>query len=60
LAYKLIEAAQIGWRSVKAPHLVALVRAGATFHKSKLLERPVDLTSKTSPAASSAAIEEVA
>ena len=42
------------------PHLVALVRAGATFHKGKLLERPVDLRSKTSPAASSAAMEEVA
>jgi|SRR6266545_4863312 len=60
MAYKLIEAAQTRWRSVNAPHLVALVRAGATFHKGKFLERPVDLTSKTSPAASSAAIEEVA
>jgi putative transposase len=60
LAYKLIEAAQTGWRSVNALHLVAFVRAGATFHKGKLLERPVDLTSKTSRAASSAAIEEVA
>jgi len=60
MAYKLLEAAQTRWRSVNPPHLVALVRAGATFHKGKLLERPVDLTSKTSAAAASAAIEEVA
>ena len=33
MAYKLIEAAQDRWRSVKAPHLVALVRAGAKFDK---------------------------
>jgi hypothetical protein len=25
-------------------HLVALVRAGAVFHKGKLLERPIDIT----------------
>jgi putative transposase len=29
MAYKLIEAAQERWRSVNAPHLVALVRAGS-------------------------------
>ena len=44
MAYKLIEAAQTRWRAVNAPHLVALVRAGAFFHKGKLLERPVDIT----------------
>jgi putative transposase len=44
MAYKLIEAAQARWRAVNAPHLVALVRAGATFHKGKLLERPIDIT----------------
>ena len=44
MAYKLIEAAQSHWRAVNAPHLVALVRAGAVFHKGKLLERPVDIT----------------
>jgi len=27
---------------VNAPHLVALVRAGATFEKGKLVERPDD------------------
>jgi hypothetical protein len=31
MAFKLIEAAQGRWRAVNAPHLVALVRAGATF-----------------------------
>jgi putative transposase len=44
MAYKLINAAQARWRAVNAPHLVALVRAGAVFHKGKLLERPVDIT----------------
>jgi len=44
MAYKLIDAAQARWRAVNAPHLVALVRAGAVFHKGKLLERPVEIT----------------
>lgn len=44
MAYKLIDAAQARWRSVNAPHLVALVRAGAVFHKGKLLERPTNIT----------------
>ena len=48
MAYKLIDAAQARWRVVNAPHLVALVRAGATFHKGKLLERPTDITPDTS------------
>ena len=49
MAYKLIEAAQSRWRAVNAPQLVALVRAGALFHKGKLLERPVDITPEPSP-----------
>jgi transposase-like protein len=40
MAFKLIEAAQNRWRAVNAPHLVALVRAGATFVNGKLVERP--------------------
>lgn len=40
MAFKLIESAQQRWRAVNAPHLVALVRAGATFTKGKLVERP--------------------
>jgi putative transposase len=40
MAFKLIEAAQDRWRAVNAPHLVALVRAGATFKHGKLVERP--------------------
>jgi transposase-like protein len=39
-AFKLLEAAQHRWRAVNAPHLVALVRAGARFEKGKLVERP--------------------
>jgi putative transposase len=39
MAFKLIESAQARWRAVNAPHLVALVRAGATFEKGKLVER---------------------
>jgi putative transposase len=44
MAYKLIDATQARWRAVNAPHLVALVRAGAIFHKGKVLERPIDIT----------------
>jgi len=40
MAFKLIEAAQDRWRAVNAPHLVALVRAGARFEGGKLVERP--------------------
>ena len=42
MAFKLIEAAQTRWRMVNAPHLVALVRAGARFNNGKLVERPND------------------
>jgi len=42
MAFKLIEAAQGRWRAVNAPHLVALVRAGARFEAGKLVERPDD------------------
>ena len=42
MAFKLIEAAQDRWRAVNTPHLVALVRAGATFKGGKLVERPGD------------------
>jgi transposase-like protein len=40
MAFKLIESAQRRWRAVNAPHLVALVRAGAEFKNGKLVERP--------------------
>jgi putative transposase len=40
MAFKLIESAQARWRAVNAPHLVALVRAGARFQNGKLVERP--------------------
>ena len=40
MAFKLIEAAQDRWRAVDGPHLVALVRAGATFVNGQLVERP--------------------
>jgi hypothetical protein len=40
MAFKLIESAQDRWRAVNAPHLVALVRAGAAFTGGKLIERP--------------------
>jgi putative transposase len=40
MAFKLIESAQARWRAVNAPHLVALVRAGAEFKHGKLVERP--------------------
>lgn len=40
MAFKLIESAQRRWRAVNAPHLVALVRAGARFEKGKLVHQP--------------------
>ena len=50
MAFKLIEAAQHRWRAVNAPHLVALVRAGAPFEHGKLIER-TDLSSPETEAA---------
>ena len=40
VAFKLIESARQRRRAVNAPHLVALVRAGATFSGGQLVERP--------------------
>jgi len=40
MAFKLIEAAEQRWRSVNAPHLVALVRAGTKFEKGVMIEPP--------------------
>jgi putative transposase len=42
VAFKLIESAQARWRAVNAPHLVALVRAGANFENGQLVERADD------------------
>jgi putative transposase len=41
MTFRLIESAQERWRAVNAPHLVALVRAGARFERGVLLEREV-------------------
>lgn len=41
MAFKLIESAQSRWRAVNAPHLVALVRAGAHF-RSRPSRRTTD------------------
>jgi transposase-like protein len=51
MAFKLIEAAQQRWRAVNAPHLVALIRAGARFEHGKLVERPTRDTAATTPTA---------
>lgn len=40
MAFKLIQSAQNRWRTVNAPHLVALVRAGVKFEKGVMVERP--------------------
>ena len=40
MVFKLVESAQTRWRAVNAPHLVALVRAGARFERGHLVERP--------------------
>jgi transposase-like protein len=39
MVFKLVESAQARWRAVNAPHLVALVRAGARFERGHLVER---------------------
>ena len=41
MAFKLIQTAQHRWRAGNASHLVALVRAGATFGRGKLIARDV-------------------
>jgi putative transposase len=56
MAFKLIEAAQARWRAVNAPHLVALVRAGARFEHGNLVERePTEVTPQDAPAKEEAA-----
>ncbi|MCX2971202.1 MULTISPECIES: IS256 family transposase [Streptomyces] len=42
MVFKLVESAQQRWRAVNAPHLVALVRAGARFERGILIERSAD------------------
>jgi transposase-like protein len=37
MAFKLMESPQSRWRAVNAPHLVALVRAGARFERGVLV-----------------------
>jgi putative transposase len=46
MAFKLLTSAQDRCRAVNGPHLVALVRAGATFEKGVLVERPDDAVQK--------------
>ena len=55
--YKLIEAAQSRWHAVNTPHLAALVRNGATFHRGVLLERPFEITRPQPTQSSNAEIE---
>ncbi|MEV6576498.1 IS256 family transposase [Streptomyces sp. NPDC051577] len=43
MVFKLVESAQARWRAVTAPHLVALVRAGARFENGHLVERDESL-----------------
>lgn len=45
MALKLFESAQARWRAVNAPHLVALVRAGARLQKDQLVERAAESSS---------------
>jgi hypothetical protein len=53
MAYKLIEAAQARWRAVNAPHLVALVRAGATFVNGNSSNDPMNTLNPKPPKRSS-------
>jgi len=45
LRVRRLESAQHRWRAVNSAHLVALVRAGATFENGVLVERPDESTS---------------
>lgn len=49
MAFKLLQAAQRRWKAIRAPHLAALVRAGAKFEKGIL----VQTTPETAPVTSS-------
>ena len=42
MAFKLIESAQARWRAVNAPHLVALVRAGARSRRANSSNDPTN------------------
>lgn len=48
MAFKLVESAQARWRKVNAAHLVALVRAGATFRNGELIEHNHEQTEEAS------------
>lgn len=50
MAFKLIESAPDRWRAVNAPHLVALVRAGARVVNGQLVERPDEHAAQRSSA----------
>ncbi|MFE4413086.1 transposase [Streptomyces sp. NPDC056821] len=39
MVFKLVESAQVRWRSITGAHLVPLIRAGATFENGALVER---------------------
>lgn len=52
LAYKLATAAEKRWHKVRAPHLLALVRTGATFRDGRLVTRraaPSDCSADANP-----------
>ncbi len=51
MAFKLIESAQQRWNTVNAPHLVALVRAGAVFKNGVLVEPDKERPGEASEAA---------
>ncbi len=47
MAFKLIASAQTRWRAINAPHILVLVRVGATFNNGKLVEQPQEPTDQT-------------
>ena len=53
MAFKLIEAAQDRWRAVNAPHLVALVRAGASSRPASSSNDPTNTLNPKPPKRSS-------
>ncbi len=49
MAFKLIMSAKDRWRAVNAPHVVALVQAGANVVNGALVERPEDPQAAETP-----------
>jgi hypothetical protein len=60
MAFKLIESAQQRWRAINTPHLLALVRVGATFRNGKPIERAEGCRARTATPVHRRAVDRLA